>query len=186
MFKPKPVYNPDEWIDAEDLINKEGLARKYISDFARRKAIPCRRIGRTLLVSKKEWEKAHIFQGDRDKNYLTVDQAKKHYRIGQQTFYDKTNEAGVEGIRQGNRVYYRIVDLDRLFKDKTPKIPAEIRKNYMRSGDALKYYHLGQKRFSEETQAAGVTKVRTEGNYVWYKKDELDKLFKKISDNGSN
>lgn len=143
MFKPKPVYNPDEWIDAEDLINKEGLARKYISDFARRKAIPCRRIGRTLLVSKKEWEKAHIFQGDRDKNYLTVDQAKKHYRIGQQTFYDKTNEAGVEGIRQGNRVYSRIVDLDRLFKDKTPKIPAEIRKNYMRSGDALKYYHLG-------------------------------------------
>lgn len=109
MFKPEPVYNPDEWIDEEDLINKEGLARKYISDFARRKAIPCRRVGRTLLVSKKEWEKAHIFQGDRDKNYLTVDQAKKHYRIGQQTFYDKTNEAGVEGIRQGNRVYYRIV-----------------------------------------------------------------------------
>jgi len=74
----------------------------------------------------------------------------------------------------------------RIIKDKTPKIPAEIRKNYMRSGDALKYYNLGQKRFSEETQAAGVTKVRTEGNYVWYKKDELDKLFKKISDNGSN
>lgn len=66
------------------------------------------------------------------------------------------------------------------------EIPTEIRKNYMRSGDALKYYHLGQKRFSEETRAAGVTKVRTEGNYVWYKKDELDKLFKKISDNGSN
>ena len=74
----------------------------------------------------------------------------------------------------------------RIIKDKTPKIPAEIRKNYMRSGDSLKYYHLGQKRFSEETQAAGVTKVRTEGNYVWYKKDELGKLFKKISDNGSN
>ena len=66
------------------------------------------------------------------------------------------------------------------------KIPDEIRKNYMRSGDALKYYHLGQKRFSEETQAAGVTKVKTEGNYVWYKKDELDRLFKKISDNGNN
>lgn len=74
----------------------------------------------------------------------------------------------------------------RIIKDKTPKFPAEIRKNYMRSGYSLKYYHLGQKRFSEETQAAGVTKVRTEGNYVWYKKDELDKLFKKISDNGSN
>ncbi len=186
MFKSKPAYNPAEWLDAEDLMQGEGLTRKYISDFARRKGIPCRREGRTLLVSKKDWDRSRLFQGDIEKNYLTVDQAKKHYRIGQQTFYDKTNEAGIEGIRTGNHVYYKITDLDRLFKDKAPKIPAEIRKNYMRSGDALKHYHLGQKRFSEETRAAGVTKVRTEGNYVWYKKDELDKLFKKISDNGSN
>ena len=27
------------------------------------------------------------------------------------------------------------------------------------------------------TKAAGVTKVRTEGNFVWYKKSELDTLF---------
>lgn len=39
-------------------------------------------------------------------------------------------------------------------------------------------YHVGQKRFSEETKAANVTKVRTEGNFMWYKKSELDKLFK--------
>ena len=102
-----------------------------------------------------------------EKNYLTVDQAKKHYHLGQQTFYDKVKAAGIEGIRTGVFVYYKIADLDRLFKDKTPKIPAEIRRNYMRSGDALKHYHLGQKRFSEETRAAGVTKVKTEGNYVW-------------------
>lgn len=36
------------------------------------------------------------------------------------------------------------------------------------------------KRFLDETKAAGVTKVRTEGRQVWYKKDELDKLFKKL------
>ena len=29
------------------------------------------------------------------------------------------------------------------------------------------------------TKAAGVTKVRTEGNFVWYKKSELDTLFDK-------
>ena len=186
LFKRKPTYNPADWYDAVDLMKEEGLTRKYISDFARRKGIHCRRTGRLLLLSKREWDKAHLFQGDRDTNYLTVDQAKKHYKIGQQTFYDKVNANGVAGIRQGNRVYYKITDLDRLFKDKTPKIPAEIRRNYMRSCDALKHYHLGQKRFSEETQAAGVTKVRTEGNFVWYRKDELDKLFNKIKDDGSN
>lgn len=186
MFKPKPTYNADEWYNAEDLMKSEGFTRKYLSSYVREKKIDCKRIGRTMLVDKKQWDRSRLFQGDIEKNYLTVDQAKKHYHLGQQTFYDKVKAAGIEGIRTGVFVYYKIADLDRLFKDKTPKIPAEIRRNYMRSGEALKHYHLGQKRFSEETRAAGVTKVKTEGNYVWYKKDELDKLFKKISDNGNN
>ncbi len=186
LFKPTPVYNKEDWYNAEDLMQSEGKTRKYIASYVREKKIPVKRDGRLLLISKKDWDRSRLFQGDIEKNYLTVDQAKKHYHLGQQTFYDKVKAASIEGTRTGIYVYYKKTDLDRLFKDKTPKIPAEIRKNYMRSGDSLKYYHLGQKRFSEETQAADVTKVRTEGNYVWYKKDELDKLFKKISDNGSN
>lgn len=186
LFTPKPSHKPEDWYNADDLQKSEKITRKHITAILRKKSIPSFRDGHTLLISKKEWDAARLLHGDIEKNYLTVDQAKKHYRIGQQTFYDKINAAGITGTRSGNHVYYKISDLDRLFKDKSPKIPAEIRKNYMRSGDALKHYHLGQKRFSEETQAAGVTKIRTEGNYVWYKKDELDKLFKKISDNASN
>ena len=186
LFPIKKTYNPDEWYDANDLIKNEGLTRKYISALIRRKKITCRREGWLLLVSKSEWNQARLFHGDIEKNYLTADQAKKRYHLGNKTFYDKVNEAGVKGIRQGNTVYFSITDLDPLFKDKTPKIPVEIRRNYMRSGDALKKYHIGQKRFSEETRAAGVTKIRTEGNFVWYKKDELDRLFKKIKDHESH
>ena len=186
MFPPKPTYNPAEWYNADDIIKSEGLTRKHISEIVRNKKLTHRREGRILLISKKEWDSARLLRGDIEKNYLTVDQAKKHYHLGQQTFYDKVKAAGIEGVRTGVFVYYKISDLDRLFKDKAPKIPAEIKRNYMRGGDALKHYHLGQKRFLEETQAAGVTKIRTEGKYVWYKKDELDKLFKKITDDGSN
>ena len=186
LFKRKPTYNTEDWYNAEDLMQQEGFTRKHLSSYILQKGIECKRIGRLMLINKKQWNSSRLFQGDIDKNYLTVAQAKTHYHIGGQTFYDKTKAAGVEGKRSGNFVYYKISDLDRLFKDKTPKIPADISKNYMRSGDALKYYHLGQKRFSEETQAAGVTKVRTEGKYVWYKKSELDKLFNKISDDGNN
>ena len=163
-------------------MKREGLTRKYISYFIRRKGITCRRQGWTLLIHKESWDKAKLVRGDIEKNYLTVDQARKLYHIGQQTFYDGVHEAGLQGIREHNFMYYSKSELDRLFKDKTPKIPPEIRRNYIRSGDALKKYHIGQKRFSDETRAAGVTKVKTEGNYVWYKKSELDKLFKKISD----
>ena len=182
LFPKKPVYNPAEWYDADDLIKSEGLTRKYIPGFVRYKNIPCRREGRTLLISKKEWESARLLRGDIEKNYFTVDQARKHYHLAQKTFYDKVHEAGVEGVRSGVCVYYKRSDLDPLFKDKKPKIPADIKRNYVCSGDITKMYHIGQKRFLDETQAAGVTKVRTEGNFVWYKKDELDKLFKKITD----
>ena len=137
----------------------------------------CQRSGKTLLIARKEWDNARICRGDLSKNYLTVDQAKKRYHIGQGTFYEGVNESNIQRIRQGNYVYFSILELDRLFKNKTPKIPPEIRRDYIRGQDALKKYHIGQKRFSEMTKAAGVTKIRTRGNYVWYKKSELDTLF---------
>jgi excisionase family DNA binding protein len=185
IFPIRKNYNPDEWYDAKDLMNTHGLTRKAISDFIRRKNITCRREGRLLLVLKEDWDRAKLVRGDIEKNYLTVDQARKLYHIGQKTFYEGVHAAGLEGIRQRNYVYYSKSELDKLFKDKTPKIPWEIRRDYIRNGDALKKYHIGQKRFSEETKAAGVTKIRTAGNFVWYKKSELDELFNKISDHES-
>ena len=177
LFPPKLCYNPEEWYSAEELIQSEGITRKYISGFIRLKKVHCHRNGKTLLIAKKEWDNARICRGDLSKNYLTVDQAKKRYHIGQSTFYAGINENNIQGIRQGRSVYFSILELDRLFKDKTPKIPPEIRQNYIRSCQALKKYHIGQKRFSEMTKAAGVTKVRTAGNFVWYKISELDTLF---------
>lgn len=115
---------------------------------------------------------------DLEKNYLTVDQARKLYHIGQSTFYDGVNSNNVPRRRQGREVFFPKTELDRIFKDKSPNIPEEIRRNYVTAKDALKMYHVGQKRFSEETKAANVTKVRTEGNFMWYKKSEPDKLFK--------
>ena len=186
LFPPKVTYNPEDWYNAYDLMASEGFTRKFITEFTRRKGVTTRRVGRALLIKKDEWDTARLFRGDIEKNYMTVDQAKKQYHLANKTFYDGINNNGIQGIRQGNYVYFKISDLDRLFKDKTPKIPAGIRQNYMRGVDALKHYHIGQKRFTEETRAAGVEKIRTEGNYVWYKKDDLDRLFKKITDHESH
>ena len=177
LLPPKVVYNPNEWYDAYDLMRSEGFTRKYISDFIRRKEVPCRRSGRSLLIARKEWDNARISRGTLSSSYLTVESARKRYHIGQKTFYDAVRENKLLCIRQNRCVYYSIQDLNRLFKNKKPKIPPEIRRNYIRGCHALKKYHIGQKRFSEMTKAAGVTKVRTEGNFVWYKKSELDTLF---------
>lgn len=178
LFPPRLVYNAEDWYNADELIEKEGLTRKYITNLVRVKGIPHCRKGKVLLVSRKEWDTARLFRGDIEKNYLTCDQAKKRYHLANKTFYDKIKEAGVTGIRQGNSVYFKISDLDPLFKDKTPKIPPHIRRDYIRRNDAIAHYHVGTKRFTEETEAAGVTRIRTEGNFVWYKKSELDELFK--------
>jgi hypothetical protein len=177
LLPPKVVYNPNEWYDAYDLMRSEGFTRKYISDFIRRKEVPCRRSGHSLLIARKEWDNARISRGTLSSSYLTVESARKRYHIGQKTFYDAVRENKLQCIRQNRCVYYSIQDLNRLFKNKKPMISPEIRRNYIRGCQALKKYHIGQKRFSEMTKAAGVTKVRTEGNFVWYKKSELDTLF---------
>lgn len=171
LFYREQYPDVEEWTTSEALAQEFGVTRKHICAEARK--------GSVQLISKTHWYNYKVNTQDLEKHYLTVEQAKKRYKIGQQTFYDKVNAANLTRRRQGREVYFKITDLDPFFKDKTPKIPTEIKRSYMRSCDALKHYHLGQKRFSEETQVAGVTKVRTEGGFVWYKKSELDKLFKK-------
>ena len=61
-------YNPDEWYDAAELMQRDGLTRKYISYFIRRKGITCQRQGWTLLINKEEWDKAKLLRGDIEKN----------------------------------------------------------------------------------------------------------------------
>jgi excisionase family DNA binding protein len=177
LLPPKVAYNPNDWYDAYDLMRSEGLTRKYISDFIRRKKVPSRRNGHSLLIARREWDNARTSRGILSSSYLTVESARKRYHISQKTFYDAIRENNLQCIRQNRCAYYNIQDLNRLFKNKKPRIPPGIRREYIRGRDALKKYHVGQKRFSEMTKAAGVTKIRTKGNYVWYKKTELDTLF---------
>lgn len=168
----------DDWATSEELAKEFGISRKTICALARQYDIPRVRTGREQMISRKDWLLHKVELPDLEKNYLTVDQAKELYHIGGSRFYKEVNENNIPRRRQGREVYFPKADLDRLFKDKSPNIPEEIRRNYVTAKDALKVYHVGQKRFSEETKAAGVTKIRTEGNFMWYKKSELDKLFK--------
>ena len=177
LFHKEQYPQIKEWYNVEELAQRHGVTRKYVRDFAGKHNIPKKKQGTTLLISKKDWDREKTILPDLARNYLTVDQAKKLYHIGQARFYDGVNAHNVPSSRQGREVYYLKSELDKLFKDKSPKIPPEIKRDYLTAKDALEYCHVGQKRFSEETKAAGVTKIRTEGNFVWYKKSELKKLF---------
>lgn len=179
IFHKKEEY-PDvkEWYTSEELSRIEGLSRKYICALAHKLAIPVKRAGAVCYISKEGWDDRRLAPAVIEKEYITADQAKERYHIGGKRFYDTINANNVTKVSRDRCVYFRIKELDILFKDKEPQIPAEIKRDYIRSGDALRLYHIGQKRFSAETQAAGVEKVRTEGGFVWYRKKQLDKLFK--------
>ncbi len=75
LLPPKIAYNPNDWYDAYDLMRSEGLTRKYISDFIRRKEVPCRRNGRSLLIARREWDNARTSRGTLSSSYLTVESA---------------------------------------------------------------------------------------------------------------
>lgn len=86
-------------------------------------------------------------------------------------------------MREGRFVYFRKSDLDALFGADVDVIPEDIRNNYICAKDCLKIYHVGQKRFSEDTKAFGVEKKRYK-LFVWYRKEDLDRVFGKPSTGG--
>ncbi len=163
-----------EWYTSEQLAQQEGVSRKHICATANKRDIVTKRAGSICYIDKKAWDNSRLNLN----KFLTVQQAIKLYSIGRQRFYDQTKAHNIAKHQQGREVYYSKYDLDRLFKDKSIKIPPEIKKNYLTGPQALKRYHIGQKRFSEETKAANVEKIRTDGNYVYYNKQQLDQLFK--------
>ena len=180
LFYKETFPDVKEWYTSEELSIREGISRKHICATAHKLGIPVKRAGTVCYISKTGWDDRKLSPSILEIDYMTVYQAKKHYHIGGKTFYDTVNANNLSKVRKGNYVYFSIKDLDRLFKDKTPHIPPEIKRNYIRGCDALKLYHIGQKRFTEETRTAGIEKIRTEGNFVWYRKDQLDKLFKTL------
>ena len=180
LFPPKSCYDRKRWITLEDLERTEGLSEKRILTIAAEHEITREKVGRLLLLSLPEWKKARELICKLSRYYMTREQATSHYHIGNIRFYDGVHGAGLTPVKSGHYAYYKITDLDKVFKNKEPNIPKEIRRDYVRSCDVTKKYHIGMKRFLDETKAANVTKVRTEGKQVWYKKDELDKLFKKL------
>ena len=178
LFPAPMKYVRDEWCSVDEIMEKTGLTRKYIRDFVRKREIGKIAVGQRILINKKEWDSKRFSKGQLSEEFLTVDQAKKIYRIGQGRFYETINAAGIERLRDGAFVYFRKSDLDKLFGVDVPLVPDDIIKNYICAKEALKAYRVGQKRFSEETARCGVEKMRLKG-FMWYRREELDRIFGK-------
>lgn len=183
---PTPIrYNRDEWYSVDEIMEKTGLTRKYIRDFVRKRGIGKIAVGQRILINKKEWDLERFSKGQLAEEFLTVDQAKKLYHIGQGRFYETVNAAGIERHRDGVSVYFRKSDLEKLFGCNVPSVPDDVIKNYICAKEALKTYHIGQKRFSEETTRFCVEKIRLKG-FMWYRREDLDRVFGKTVSKGDD
>lgn len=181
---PTPIrYNRDEWYSVDEIMEKTGLTRKYIRDFVRKRGIGKIAVGQRILINKKEWDLERFSKGQLAEEFLTVDQAKKLYHIGQGRFYETVNAAGIERHRDGVSVYFRKSDLEKLFGCNVPSVPDDVIKYYICAKEALKTYHIGQKRFSEETTRFCVEKIRLKG-FMWYRREDLDRVFGKTVSKG--
>ena len=182
LFPILPDFDRNEWYSVEELVAKSGMCAKSVRDYARKNNIRRMKDGVNVLIFCRDWDRMRFSNG-REEEFMTVDQAKKFYRIGQVRFYDEVNAAGIERMREGRFVYFRKSDLDALFGADVDVIPEDIRKNYICAKDCLKIYHVGQKRFSEDTKAFGVEKKRYK-LFVWYRKEDLDRVFGKPGTGG--
>ena len=180
LFPPRSAYDRRKWFTIDDLVQAQGMSDKRILTIVSEHNIETSRVRQLLLISKEGWKKARVLLSKLERYYMTTEQACKEYRIGPVKFREIIGAAGLQGVQNGHFKYYKKAELEPLLRDRSPKIPKEITKNYIRCKDALKKYHIGLQRFLDETKANNVEKIRTAGNFVWYKKSELDKLFKKL------
>ena len=110
-------FNPSEWYTMEEVIESSGYSRKIINSVCRKANIPRTKKDGVLYISKR-WDNHRYCKEDLEKNYMTHKQAILHYRIGNDKFYNFVNESGIQRHRDGNLVYFKKSDLDKLFKKK--------------------------------------------------------------------
>ena len=178
LFPPPLKYNPEEWYTVDELVTITGMVASSIRGCARKFKIKRIHVGNNVLINKRDWGMKRFSKGQLEEEFFTVDQAKKYYHIGQEHFYEAVNAAGLERHRDGAHVYYRKSDLEKVLGEDAQQIPKEITRDYVSAHDALSVYHIGQKRFSEDTKAFKVKKMRAY-RHTWYKREDLDKVFGK-------
>lgn len=110
-------FNPNDWYTIDEILESSGYSRKLINDICRKANIARVKKDGTLYISKR-WDNHRYTKEDLEKNYMTHKQAVLHYRIGNDKFYNFVNESGIPKHRDGNLVYFKKSDLDKLFKKK--------------------------------------------------------------------
>ena len=107
---PAPLkYNPDEWYTVEELAASTGMTAKYVRDFARKHNLKKLRVGQIVLINRRDWNLNRFTKGQLEEDFFTVDQAKKHYHIGQEHFYEAVNAAGLHAKQETIQKYIDIL-----------------------------------------------------------------------------
>ena len=118
QFLPlRSEFKPDEWYTIHEVMKSSGYSRSTIRNICLKANIPKVKKDGTLYISKR-WDSHRYTKEDLEKNYMTHKQAVLHYRIGNDKFYNFVNESGIPKHRDGNLVYFKKSDLDKLFKKK--------------------------------------------------------------------
>ncbi len=110
----RPALNKNDWYTIQELIEKTGFSRKNINAICIKADIPRRKTDGILYISKL-WDKHRHSKEELSEKYMTRREAIKHYRIGNEKFYNFIAEAGIPRHKDGNFVYFRKSDLDKLF-----------------------------------------------------------------------
>ena len=118
QFLPlRSEFKPDEWYTINEVMKSSGYTRSTIRGICIKANIARVKKDGTLYISKR-WDNHRYSKEDLEKNYMTHKQAILHYRIGNDKFYNFVNESGIQRHRDGNLVYFKKSDLDKLFKKK--------------------------------------------------------------------
>jgi excisionase family DNA binding protein len=117
LFAKKQYADIAEWYTVAEIVEKFGVSKQYVYEYASDHKLPRKKQGIEVLISKYHWDQSKGLDPAENENYYTVPQATEKYSIGRGHLYDVIRAHKIPKITRGRNIMIHREKLDKIMSN---------------------------------------------------------------------
>jgi excisionase family DNA binding protein len=118
LFAKKQYADIAEWYTVSEIVEKFGVSKQYVYEYASDHKLPRKKQGIEVLISKFHWDQSKGLDPTENENYYTVLQATEKYGIGRGHLYDLIRAHKIPKITRGRNIIIHRERLDKIMSNR--------------------------------------------------------------------
>jgi excisionase family DNA binding protein len=118
LFAKKQYADIAEWYTVAEIVEKSGVSKQYVYEYASNHKLPRKKQGIEVLISKYHWDQSKGLDPAENENYYTVPQATEKYSIGRGHLYDVIRAHKIPKITRGRNIMIHREKLDKIMSNR--------------------------------------------------------------------